>query len=407
MTRYLLDVRTATPHFPGIGRYVANLARELPGLLRADEQLILLRERGKGGKEEQKNGSVEVDATPFSLSQQWQVPKVLKNVSQDTLQQNSGQTRSATSALRPPHSAFRIPPSALTYHSPYYLMPYRPGVPTVLTFYDIIPIAYPEYVALRARLLFRLLTRLACHAADHIVSISDAASHDLMHHFGVPASKITTTPLAPDPRFQPQPPAEIERIRQKYNLPEHFFLYFGINKPHKNLVSLVESFDKVTRWQGDKVKSADELTLSPCHLVIAGAWDERYPEAKQRAAALGDAVRFLGRIEDADLPGLYAAATAFIFPSKYEGFGLPVLEAMACGTPVACSNNSSLPEVAGDAALLFNPQNISEISQTMEQLSTNVALRQQLSQRGLAQAQRFTWRRTAEATLDVYRNLAK
>ena len=155
------------------------------------------------------------------------------------------------------------------------------------------------------------------------------------------------------------------------------------------------------------MKSADELTLSPCHLVIAGAWDERYPEAKQRSAALGDAVRFLGRIEDADLPGLYAAATAFIFPSKYEGFGLPVLEAMACGTPVACSNNSSLPEVAGDAALLFNPQNISEISQTMEQLSTNVALRQQLSQRGLAQAQRFTWRRTAEATLDVYRNLAK
>lgn len=391
MTRYLLDVRTATPHFPGIGRYVANLARELPGLLRADEQLILLRERGKGGKEEQKNGSVEVDATPFSLSQQWQIPKVLKNVSRNTQQQ--------TSAFRIPHSAFHPPPSALTYHSPYYLMPYRPGVPTVLTFYDIIPIAYPEYVALRARLLFRLLTRLACHAADHIVSISDAASHDLMYHFGVAASKITTTPLAPDPRFQPQPPAEIKRIRQKYNLPEHFFLYFGINKPHKNLVSLVESFDKV--------KNTDELTLSPCHLVIAGAWDERYPEAKQRAAALGDAVRFLGRIEDADLPGLYAAATAFIFPSKYEGFGLPVLEAMACGTPVACSNNSSLPEVAGDAALLFNPQNISEISQTMEQLSTNVALRQQLSQRGLAQAQRFTWRRTAEATLDVYRNLAK
>lgn len=400
MTRYLLDVRTATPHFPGIGRYVANLARELPGLLRSDEQLILLRERGKGEKGEGENGSVEVDATPFSLSQQWQVPKVLKNVSRNTLQQNSAHPQSTPSALRIPHSA-------LIYHSPYYLMPYRPGVPTVLTFYDIIPIAYPEYVALRARLLFRLLTRLACHAADHIVSISDAASHDLMHHFGVPASKITTTPLAPDPRFQPQSPAEIERIRQKYNLPEHFFLYFGINKPHKNLVSLVESFDKVTRWQGDKVKNTNEPTLSPCHLVIAGAWDERYPEAKQRAAALGDAVRFLGRIEDTDLPGLYAAATAFIFPSKYEGFGLPVLEAMACGTPVACSNNSSLPEVAGDAALLFNPQNISEISQTMEQLSTNVALRQQLSQRGLAQAQRFTWRRTAEATLDVYRKLAK
>ncbi|MEZ4663133.1 MAG: glycosyltransferase family 1 protein [Caldilineaceae bacterium] len=173
-----------------------------------------------------------------------------------------------------------------------------------------------------------------------------------------------------------------------------FLFYFGINKPHKNLPALIDAY---AQWR----------TASAYPLVIAGAWDERYPEAKQAAAQknLGDSVIFLGPIPDADLPALYAAATAFIFPSRYEGFGLPVLEAMACGTPVACSNTSSLPEVAGDAALLFAPDDINAIAGALTQL-TDSSTRLRLRERGLQQAARFTWRRTAEQTLAVYRSLA-
>lgn len=388
---YILDTRTATAHFPGIGRYVANLARELPGLLKEEEELVLLEQaeqkmgihslRSVQGWGDGERRRIEIPSSPFSLSQQWQVPNALK-------------TSSRHSPL-----AIRNPKSQILYHSPYYLMPYRPSVPTVLTFYDVIPLLYPEYVSLRARLLFRLTTQLACRAANHIVSISDAASHDLTRCFGVPANKITTTPLAPDPRFQPQQPTECDRVQRKYNLPETFILYFGINKPHKNLVTLIDAYGNHVRNQQSPIRNLS--------LVIAGAWDDRYPEAKQHAASLGDNVRFLGRIDDADLPALYASATAFVFPSKYEGFGLPVLEAMACGTPVACSNTSSLPEVAGEAALLFDPTKVSEISAAIEQLVSNESLRRELCQRGLNQATRFTWRKTAEKTLDVYRTVLK
>ncbi|MFN8445974.1 MAG: glycosyltransferase family 1 protein [Caldilineaceae bacterium] len=386
MTSYILDTRTATTHFPGIGRYVANLERELPGLLNEEEALVLLEQemgihslRSVHGWGDGEMKRIEVAASPFSLSQQWQVPKALRTFSHN------------------PQSAIRNP--QFLYHSPYYLMPYRPSMPTILTFYDVIPLLYPEYVSLQARLLFRLTTQFACRAASHIVSISDASSRDLTRYFGVPANKITTTSLAPDPRFQPQQPAECDRVRQKYNLPEHFILYFGINKPHKNLVSLIDAYAKLIR--------NPQSTIRNIPLVIAGAWDARYPEAKQHAASLGDNVRFLGRIDDAGLPGLYASATVFVFPSKYEGFGLPVLEAMACGTPVACSNTSSLPEVAGDAALLFDPTNVGEISAAIEQLVSNEGLQKELRQRGLNQAARFTWRKTAEKTLDVYRTVLK
>jgi alpha-1,3-rhamnosyl/mannosyltransferase len=268
----------------------------------------------------------------------------------------------------------------------------------VLTFYDIIPIAYPEYVAWRARWLFRAATRLACAAAQRIVAISAAAQGDLLAHFAVDPAKVTVTPLAPDARFRPQPRVEVERVRTKYNLPEPFFLYFGINKPHKNLTTLIDAYSQLQNAQSG-------LAAFPA-LVIAGAWDKRYPEAKEDAATLGlgDTVHFLGRIDDDDLPALYTAATVFVFPSRYEGFGLPVLEAMACGTPVACSNASSLPEVAGDAALLFAPTDTSAIAQAIQRLTDDASLRADLRQRGLRQAARFTWRRTAELTLAVYRD---
>ncbi len=234
---------------------------------------------------------------------------------------------------------------------------------------------------------------LALRTARQVVAISEASRLDLLAAFPVAPDRVTTTPLAPDPQFQPQSIAAVAALRERYALPAAFLLYLGINKPHKNLVALIQCLRPVA--SGHRT------------LVIAGAWDTRYPQAKATAQALGmgERVRFLGPVPEVELPALYAAATAFVFPSRYEGFGLPVLEAMACGTPVACSNVSSLPEVAGDAALLFDPDDPAAMTQALHRLLEDASLRADLQTRGLAQAARFTWEQTAAATLRVYRKL--
>jgi len=148
------------------------------------------------------------------------------------------------------------------------------------------------------------------------------------------------------------------------------------------------------------VRSAD------ASLVIAGHWDARYPEARQAASQSGltNRIFFVGPVAEGDLPALYGGALAFVFPSLYEGFGLPVLEAMACGTPAACSNVSSLPEVASDAALLFDPLDVESIALTLRRLVTDADLRADLRERGLRRAAHFSWERTARQTLEVYRS---
>ncbi len=184
---------------------------------------------------------------------------------------------------------------------------------------------------------------------------------------------VTTVPLAAQDAFQPRSPGEQQRLRTDRDLHGDYVLYLGSNKPHKNLVRLVDAYATLrTQWPS---------TSAPLPaLVIAGSWDDRYPEAKQRVAhyRLGNAVRFLGPLDDSDLPALYSAATAFIFPSRHEGFGLPVLEAMACGAPVACGRTSSLPEVAGDAAFYFDPANTESIAQAIRALVADGNLRRQL-----------------------------
>jgi glycosyltransferase involved in cell wall biosynthesis len=184
----------------------------------------------------------------------------------------------------------------------------------------------------------------------------------------------------------------VQRVRAKFDLPDRFVLYLGINKPHKNLVALVEAWAQVE-------------TDAP--LVIAGAWDERYTQVKERAAALGlgARVRFLGPVSNDDQPALYAAATVFVFPSVYEGFGLPVIEAMACGTAVACSSSSSLLEVAREAGMLFNPSQREEIIEVLSRLLSDEVLRDRLQLQGLEKAERYKWEGTAAKTIAIYRSL--
>ncbi len=356
-SRYILDTRVATPHFPGIGRYTRNLHAALLPLLTQHESLTAI---GMSQSRLMVNSQrITVNGNNFSIGQQREIPSVL---------QRHGAT---------------------LYHSPYYLMPYRPRVPTILTVYDFILLHYPHSFSVRARLFFRFAHWLAIRAADVLISISAATQRDLTRFYN-PQKPIHVTPLAAAPHFRPVDPAP---VRAKFDLPENYLLYFGSNKPHKNIVALIEAIA--------------QLPDAPL-LVIAGAWLKAYPESKMVVERLNlqNRVRFLGRIETDDLAGLYSGATLFVFPSLYEGFGLPVIEAMACGTAVVCSNTSSLPEVGGDAVVYFDPNSADSIAHTLNQLLTAPDELAHRAQLGLQQATNFSWQRTAMQTIDAYRQLA-
>ncbi len=373
MKRYVLDARTAADHFPGIGRYVSQLARHLVPQLADDEALLLLHNPQAQSRwflpAPQANVQwVATTVSPFSLAQQWQIPRLLRQV------------------------------NATVYHSAYTLMPYRPGVPTLVTLYDLIPEQFPQLVSPQARLLARLATRLALRAGRHFLAISEATRQDFLRCYPVKPGQITAVPLAADEQFKPQPKTVVTALRHKLNLPERYVLYLGINKPHKNLVRLVEAWATVV----------NDLPTAP-PLLIAGRWDARYEAVKTAVAHhhLHEHVRFLGSVDDADLPALYSGARLFIFPSLAEGFGLPVLEAMACGTAVACAQTSSLPEVGGDAVAYFDPSDSQAMAQTLLALLPDTAKLDELAQRGLVQAGRFSWEETAASTLSYYRRLAQ
>jgi alpha-1,3-rhamnosyl/mannosyltransferase len=346
------------------------LARHLVPLLAEDEQLLLLHNPLETGwplpEASEKVVRVATAVSPFSLTQQWHIPRLLRQV------------------------------QATLYHSAYFLMPYRPGVPTLLTLYDLIPEQFPQLVSPQARLLARLTTRLALRASNHFLAISEATRREFLARYRLDSAKITAVPLAADAQFTPQPGTAVAALRQKLNLPKRYVLYLGINKPHKNLVRLVAAWQMVAQAVPDAPP-----------LIIAGAWDGRYGEVKTAVAQhnLSQQVHFLGPVADADLPALYSGAALFVFPSLAEGFGLPVLEAMACGTAVACANSSSLPEVGGSAAAYFDPTDSQQMASVLQALVQDEATLAELGQKGVVQAATFSWEETAVATLSQYRLL--
>ncbi len=398
MPLYTLDARTAQPHFPGIGRYVSNLARALVPLLAADERLTLICDPAHPIHLPPSGAArtIPLAISPFSLRQQWILPDLLRKLKRNA---------PATIDDRPSSAVYRS--ASMLYHCPYIAMPYLPGVPALLTLYDLIPLRYPEHSTARARLLVRWMTRLALHATRHAIAISDFARQDFVREFHLPAERITAIPLAPDPAFRPQPPDAVAAVRVRHNLPETFALYLGSNKPHKNLVRLVEAWQMANSRHLHSLRSPAGAArqMADSSLVIAGAWDTRYPEARQMSEGL-ESVRWLGPVPEPELPALYAAATVFVFPSLYEGFGLPVLEAMACGTPIVCSATSSLPEVAGKAAVTVDPLDVAALAAALARVLEDAGLRRDLQEKGLAQAAQFNWQDTARRTLDLYRMLA-
>lgn len=279
-------------------------------------------------------------------------------------------------------------------HSPDFIPPLRARCPSVITVHDLAFLLYPRFLT-RDSARYYGQVDLAARQADHIIAVSESTKRDVIRLLGVPEDKITVIHEAAHPLFAPVTnPEALERTRARYQLPEKFFLFVGTVEPRKNLPTLLRAF----RGLRDKYKSTASLILVGNRGWLADEVDRVIAELQ-----LGDAVRFLGGIPNDELVYLYNAASAFVFPSFYEGFGLPPLEAMACGTPVITSNVSSLPEVVGDAALLINPENVDELTVAMSRVLADEKLRREMRDKGLKRAQLFSWERAARETLDVYR----
>ncbi len=280
-------------------------------------------------------------------------------------------------------------------HALAYVTPALAPCPTIVTVHDLSFVLYPEAFRPFNRLYLRTMTRRSVLRSRRILADSFSTRDDLVRLWGIPRGRISVVHAAVEDDYCPAPLAQVEEFRRQRGLPERFVLYLGTLEPRKNVTAVVDAFARWVQATGD----------SATHLVLAGAKGWYYEQVFRRVQEVGlpDRVHFPGYVPSAELPAWYRAATAFIYPSLYEGFGLPPLEAMACGTPVITSNTSSLPEVVGDAALLVDPYDIDAIADALARLLADADLRQQLRAAGLARARRFSWEQTARETIAAYR----
>ncbi|HEX9372916.1 MAG TPA: glycosyltransferase family 1 protein [Roseiflexaceae bacterium] len=267
--------------------------------------------------------------------------------------------------------------------------------PSVITIHDLAFLSFPQTFRRVNRAYLTWATRVSVRRAARILAVSEATKREIVRLLCVPPEKIVVTYDACDARFVPPDPAELAAFRRRAGLPERFILFLGTLEPRKNLPTLLDAYTRIA-----------SSTDAP--LIIGGGKGWLYDEifAKAESLDLGDRVRFVGYVDQADQPLWYAAATVFAFPSLYEGFGMPLLEAMACGTPVVSSRSSSLPEVVGDAGLLVPPTDADALGAALLRLLGDSDLRAELRERGLRQARRFSWRETAERTLAAYEDAA-
>lgn len=269
-----------------------------------------------------------------------------------------------------------------------------PALPYVLTIHDLSWKIFPEFFSLKMR-LWHAMSRpgeLIGNAAAIIVP-SQSTKEDVVRFFQKPADQIHVIPHGTDPTFRPDFQAQDHGVRSRHKLPKRFALFVGTLEPRKNIVALVDAVDAYRRETGDDLQ-----------LVLAGGWGWKSGEIR-KCIASEPWVRHLGYVPREDLPALYRAAAVFAWPSVYEGFGLPVLEAMASGTPVITSHTSSLPELTRDAAILVNPYRADEITLALRELLSSPALQERLRRAGVEQAKNFSWAKAARKTQDVFKNI--
>ncbi len=275
-----------------------------------------------------------------------------------------------------------------------YALPIAVTIPTVVTVHDLTFIRFPRAFPRSKQQYLARMTALSCHRARVVIADSRATARDLQSLLQVPAEKIEVIYPGVDERYRPLPPEEVDAYRQKKGWPARFLLMVGTLEPRKNHQGLIEAY-AIYR----------ERARQPLPLLIGGGKGWHYQQIFARVQTLGleDHVRFLGFVPWEDLPWLYNAATLFLYPSRYEGFGLPVAEAMRCGLPVITSTASSLPEVAGDAAMTIDPADPEALARAILLVTETEPERlSSMRERGLIQARSFGWERTALQTARVY-----
>jgi glycosyltransferase involved in cell wall biosynthesis len=288
----------------------------------------------------------------------------------------------------------RLVPGCDLFHATEHLLLPLTNCPSVLTVHDLVFQVYPERHKLLNRWYLRTALPLYCQRATRIICVSEHTKNDLIALWGIDAEKIHVVYEATDPHFKPISPEEVAVARARYGLPERYLLTVGTIEPRKNLNRLMDAL-AIVRRQRDDVK-----------LVIVGRLGWLYQDFlnKLEYSEHREAVIRLGFVPDGDLPAVYQGALATVYPSLYEGFGLPMLESMACGTPVISSRAGSLPELGGDAVRYFDPLDVEEIAAALRSVWHDADLRHSMRERGLARAGQFSWQRAARETLDVYRS---
>jgi glycosyltransferase involved in cell wall biosynthesis len=286
-------------------------------------------------------------------------------------------------------------------HVPYFAPPLWSPAPLVATVLDIIPLLLPEYRGRPAVRAYMRLVARAIRRADHVIAISDASRRDILAHLGIPPARVTTIPLAADAQYHPRDRNQAAAVAERYGMCGPFVYYVGGLDARKNVQTLVRAFGRLQRSGGPRA------TLAIAGRAL-GTDRALFPDLDALIAAerLAPWVRRLD-VPHADNPWLYAAATAFAYPSRYEGFGLPPLEAMACGTPVVVADASSLPEVVGDAALRVPPDDIPGWTTALWRLLGDEALRTELRRRGLQRARQFSYEQVARKTAAIYAQVGR
>lgn len=297
-----------------------------------------------------------------------------------------------------PYSLFFGKKASITHFMNYHVPPGVKGK-VITMVYDMVYKSYPETMNFKTLKMLNLSMKRSCKRADVIITISQFSKNEIIKYLNVPENKIVIMPCGVDlnlynPNYGMD---EIARVKNKLGIEGDYFLYLGTLEPRKNLERLIEAYDLLRR----------KLSIVP-RLVIAGPEGWLYDTIFQKVNSLGicNEVLFTGYVAEEDSPILMKGAIAFVFPSIYEGFGMPPLEAMACGTPVITSNVASLPEVVGDAAVLVDPYSVESISEAMEHIFISTDLRSELSKKGLIRASGFTWDRSAKIVSDIYNRLA-
>lgn len=272
--------------------------------------------------------------------------------------------------------------------------------PLVTTIYDLSFERYPEFYSRKSNLWHKIINpRVLLGQSRKIITISECSKKDLIELYKIPAEKIEIIYPAAGEGFKMLDKEEkkLAEVKEKYNLPENFILYLGNLEPRKNIEGLIHAFEEFCKNYQNKLDH-------DLFLVIAGqaAWKYQTVLKLAEKSSKREKIKLLGYVKEADKPALYNLAKIFVYPSFYEGFGMPPLEAMACGAPVVTSANSSLPEVVGDGGLLVNPYKLNELSQAFYQLLTDEKLVKTLRERGFEQAKKFSWQKSAEKLLAIF-----